>query len=341
LAQAWSNFEQSPSLEVVNHPVMCTTQRKVSAQRARQLPTLVVVWVFALCLCRPVGWVSPPFAGRYFSRSGSHKACPAATAAQAADAAAPANTPILQARPTLDLIKEQNQAGQSMRELGFRLQDTEFDANALDNQIKVVYDGTQRLRKVEVGEPAVSIGPEALAQALLGAMQEAHDSSVAGSKDDVWQLYKTTPLLQAPLIQLGAGNTMDDPWANVTDSEEALRMTEEFFNRFDEDNDGYWNMTEASTVQKMTEGTEMTEEAFNSLVIAAAPDRGRHLTEEDVARGLSRAQVIDLYTNVERQKQLGFILNIYQDYEKVFQVPEELAEESLGNGGSEATSMVD
>jgi len=322
---------------------MCgATQRQVSAQRARHAPTFFIgVLVSALFFSRPVGWLSPPFAGRHLSRNGRHRGYPAATAVQATDAAAPANAPILQARPTLDLIKEQSKAGQSMRELGFRLQDTEFDAVALEGQIKVVYDGTQRLRRVEIGEPATSIGHETLAQAVLGAMQEAHDSSVAGSKDDVWQLYKTTPLLQAPLVQLGAGNTMDDPWANVTDSEEALRMTDEFFNKFDEDKDGYWNMTEASKVQKMTEGTEMTEEAFNSLVIAAAPDRGRHLTEEDVARGLSRAQVIDLYTNVERQKQLGFILNIYQDYEKVFQKPEQPAEESVGNGGSEAAAMVD
>lgn len=268
-------------------------------------------------------------------------AFPRATAVQAEGPGAPAMTPILQARPSLDLIKEQSAAGHSMRELGFRLQETEFEATALEGKIKVVYDGTQRLRRVDVGEGASSTGNEALAQALLGAMQEAHDSSVAGSKDDVWQLYKTTPLLQAPLIQLGAGNTQDDPWANVTDSPEALRMTEEFFNKFDEDKDGYWNMTEASKVQKVTEGSEMTEEAFNSLVIAAAPDRGRHLTEEDVARGLSRQQVIDLYTNVERQKQLGFILNIFEDYKKVFQAPEELVEESVGDGGSEGAAMVD
>jgi len=286
-------------------------------------------------------WVSPPFAGRALSCSVNHRPCPAATALQATDAAAPATSPILQARPTLDLIKEQSAAGQAMRELGLRLQNTEFEATALDGQVKVVYDGTQRLKRVDFGDGASSSSHDALAEAVLGAMQEAHDSSVAASKTDVWQLYRTTPLMQAPLTQLGAGNTMDDPWANVTDSAEALRMTEEFFNKFDEDKDGYWNMSEASKVQKMTEGTEMTEEAFNSLVIAVAPDRGRHLTEEDVVKGLSRAQVLELYTNVERQKQLGFVLNIYEDYKKVFQVPEQLAEESVGNGGSEATSMVD
>jgi len=321
---------------------MGTAQRKVLAQRARHVRTIFAgVLASLVFLNQQVGWVSQPFAGRHSSWSGKHRTYSSAVAVRAANAATPAVPPTLMARPTLDLIKEQSAAGQSMRDLGLRLQDTEFEAAAIEGQIKVVYDGTQRLRKVEVGDGAGSQGHEALAKALLGAMQEAHDNSVAGSKADVWQLYKSTPLLQAPLTQLGAGNTMDDPWANVTDSEEALRMTGEFFNNFDEDKDGYWNMTEASKVQKMTEGTEMTEEAFNSLVIAVAPDRGRHLTEEDVIKGLSREQVVDLYTNAERQKQLGFVLNIYDDYKKVFQVAEELAEESAGTGASESPALVD
>jgi len=228
-----------------------------------------------------------------------------------------------------------------MRELGLRLQEAKFEASALEGQIKVVYDGTQRLRKIDIGDGAGSSGHDAIAQALLGAMQEAHASSLAGAKDDVWQLYKTTPLLQAPLNQLGAGNTLDDPWANVTDSEESLRMAEELFIKFDEDKDGYWNMMETSKVQRATEGTDMTEEAFNSLVIAAAPNGGRHLTEEDLAKGLSKVQVIELYTNSQRQKQLGFVLDIYKDHQLVFQAPQLSVEESVGTSGSGPPAAID
>eukprot|EP00435_Cladocopium_sp_Y103_P071019 s99_g36.t1 len=56
------------------------------------------------------------------------------------------------------------------------------------------------------------------------------------------------------------------------------------------------------------------EESFNSLIIAAAPDGGRHLTEVDMDRGLSKEQVLDLYTNAQRQRQLGFVLDIRKDW---------------------------
>lgn len=243
--------------------------------------------------------------------------------------------PALAARPTLELLKAQSAAGHLMKELGTRLQHVEFEALALVGRVKAVYDGTQRLKRVEIGEGALqSAGGDhkALEQALLAAMQEAHDSSVAGTKGDVWRLYKENgQLLQAPLNQLGVGSTQPDVWANVTRTEETVRLAEELFSRFDVDGDGYWNLTETSKVQMETEGTEMAEEAFNALIIAAAPDGGRKLSEEDLARGLSREQVVELYTDATRQRTLGFVLNIFKDHAKVFG--------STGEEGKEAAAV--
>ena len=142
-------------------------------------------------------------------------------------------------------------------------------------------------------------------------------------------MYQKNPdLLQAPLIQIGAGNTAQDLWANVTKTNETLNLAEELFLHFDQDKDGFWSFQETSAVQLATEGTEMAEEAFNSLIIAAAPNGGRHLTEEDMARGLSKDQVLDLYTNAQRQRQLGFVLDIRKDHKRVFSKEAESSERS-------------
>ncbi|CAE7243246.1 yojK [Symbiodinium sp. CCMP2456] len=227
----------------------------------------------------------------------------------------------LQSKASLKLIQAQVAAGHDMKGLGVRMEQSEFKASALDGAATVTFDGMQNLRSVDISDEALAkAGSEtALAEALLKALQEGHDSSVAGSEDDVWSLYQNNPdLIQAPLIQIGAGNTAQDLWANVTKTNETLKLAEELFLHFDQDEDGFWNFKETSAVQLATEGTEMGEEAFNSLIIAAAPNGGRHLTEEDMARGLSKDQVLDLYTNAQRQRQLGFVLDIMKDHQRVF-----------------------
>eukprot|EP00434_Breviolum_minutum_P014078 symbB.v1.2.012414.t1/scaffold831.1/size159220/10 len=78
------------------------------------------------------------------------------------------------------------------------------------------------------------------------------------------------------------------------------------------------------------------EESFNSLIIAAAPDGGRHLTEVDMDRGLSKEQVLDLYTNAQRQRQLGFVLDIRKDHVRVFSK----AEAKEGNKEAQPTASV-
>lgn len=229
--------------------------------------------------------------------------------------------PALQSKASLKLIQAQVAAGHDMKELGVRMEQSEFKASALDGAATVTFDGMQNLRSVDISDDALAkAGSEtALAEALLKALQEGHDSSVAGSEDDIWSLYQNNPdLIQAPLIQIGAGNTAQDLWANVTKTNETLKLAEELFLHFDQDKDGFWNFKETSAVQLATEGTEMGEEAFNSLIIAAAPNGGRHLTEEDMARGLSKDQVLDLYTNAQRQRQLGFVLDIMKDHQRVF-----------------------
>jgi len=228
---------------------------------------------------------------------------------------------VAQASPTFDLIKSQYQAGLSMRELGEQLSATEMEVDVLDGHAKIVMDGAQRLHRVEVDSSALEAAGganESLAEALLGALQQAHDKSHQGAKSRIWGLYQNNGvLLQSPLTQFGFGSTAQDLWVNVTKTEDTLRMAAELFDKFDENNDGYWNLAETQKVQMATEGTEMPEESFTSLLLATAPNGGRELTEADLERGLSKEQVIELYTSVERQRQLGFVLDVQRDYEKV------------------------
>ncbi|CAJ1389648.1 unnamed protein product [Effrenium voratum] len=219
-----------------------------------------------------------------------------------------------------------------MKDLGAKLATERFQATA-DGIATVTFDGMQNLQDVKIEEDALKAGTADLAEALLKALQEGHDKSVAGSQEEVWALYKTQPeLMQAPLTQIGAGKTAQDLWANVTKTNETLQLAEELFHHFDADKDGFWNFQETSKVQLATEGTEMGEEAFNSLIIAAAPNGGRHLTEDDMGRGLSKDQVLDLYTNAQTQRQLGFVLDIRKDHKLVFskvKEPEAAPKESL------------
>eukprot|EP00933_Yihiella_yeosuensis_P074737 TRINITY_DN83776_c0_g1_i1.p1 TRINITY_DN83776_c0_g1~~TRINITY_DN83776_c0_g1_i1.p1 ORF type:complete len:318 (+),score=99.55 TRINITY_DN83776_c0_g1_i1:136-1089(+) len=239
----------------------------------------------------------------------------------------------LQGMSDLNLIKSQVTAGQKMRELGASLLEKSFEASALDGKVKVAYDGLQELQRVDLAADAAAGGGDALQKALLGAMQEAHDNSLKNSGGDVWELYRSNPqLMQAPLNQIGAGNTVEDLWVNVTQTPESVKLAEELFAEFDEDKDGYWNLAETSKVQKATEGTDMAEEAFNSLIIAAAPDGGRKLSEEDMAKGLSKQQVIELYTSAEKQRQLGFVLNIFKDHDTVFKAKEADSQNAEGSG---------
>lgn len=257
----------------------------------------------------------------------------ASTAAKDGASGQLAVPPALQMQVTVDLVKAQNKAGHTMKELGAQLQAMHFEASALDGQVRVAYNGVQGLRRVDVAQGALQTagGAAALAQAVLGALQEAHDASYTGTKGDVWSLYQENPpLMQAPLNELGAGSTAEDVWANVTKSEESVRLAEDLFQKFDADQNGYWSFEETSQVQLATEGTEMTEDAFTSLIIAAAPDGGRHLSEEDLQRGLSRAQVIELYTDAQRQRTLGFVLDIFKDHAKVF-APEQTAPEQAAS----------
>jgi len=211
-----------------------------------------------------------------------------------------------------------------MRELGQALERAEFRAEALDGRIAATYDGLQQLKALDIAEDALAAadkggGAADLAEALLAVLREAHQSSQTTSQQDVWQLYKEHgELLQAPRVQLGPGELAEDPWAQVESTEETRGLAAELFDAFDGDRDGYWNFKETSEVQLATEGTDMSEDAFNSLILAAADNKGRDLVEEDLARGLSREQVIDLYTNAERQRSLGFLLDIYKDHAAAF-----------------------
>lgn len=249
----------------------------------------------------------------------------------------------LRAAPSLELVQAQGNAGYKIKDLGRSLEDAEFTATALDGLITARMNGVQELTAVEVADGALAAagGHEELSKALLGAIQEAFSASQGRAKDEIWSLYRNeTVLLEAPLSQIGAGSTALDLWANVTRDDETLRLAEEVFVKFDADKNGFWNLKETAAVQMATEGTEMTEEAFNSLILAAAPNGGKDLSEDDLAVGLSKEQVIELYTNAQRQKQLGFVLDIRKDHAIIFSGATAAAAEppAPAEGAAEAAS---
>jgi len=225
----------------------------------------------------------------------------------------------VQSTPSLDLIKKQKVAGPALNELGTRLQQGRFEATALDGRVRVSVDGHQEPKNIEIAPDALDVGSTSLAQALLRAMQEAHEKSQKQSADDVWALYRDNPvLLEAPLTQIGPGSTVVDLWENVTRDEETLALAAELFEHFDADGDGFWNRQETSNVQMATSETEMSEDSFVQLILTTAPEGGRFLSEEDLQKGLSREKVVDLYTDREMQRRLGFVLDVRLDHATVF-----------------------
>ena len=60
----------------------------------------------------------------------------------------------------------------------------------------------------------------------------------------------------------------------VEDTPETRGLAEELFDKFDEDQDGYWSLKEASRIQEVTEGSGMQKERFDSLILALEPEGG-------------------------------------------------------------------
>lgn len=128
-----------------------------------------------------------------------------------------------------------------------------------------------------------------------------------------------TELAEVPLTEeiIRGQDLPQDPWANVVNDDAHIKMANEVFAKFDEDGDGYWNHKETSQAQLATEGAEMEEEAYNSLVKVVASYDGKEATEEDLRIGLSLAKVVELYTNADIQRQLGAVLDVQKDHDKV------------------------
>lgn len=282
---------------------------------------VVLVVAVVACLCCKLGLLNSFV---------SHTADAAPRCGRVVRHAAAETAALLEGRASLRLIKDQTKAGSSLREAGAKLAAMSFEGKALEDKIHITMDGHQNLREVDIAEGALAAAGDndGLAKAILSAMQVAHDKSTETSKNDIWDLYRDhSSLLQAPLGQIGIGNTAEDLWANVTKTNETLKLAEELFLKFDVDLDGYWNLEETRNVQKATEGTDMTDDAFTMLVIAAAPNSGRDLSEDDLAKGLSKLQVIELYTDADRQRNLGFVLNVRKDHASVFAAENQAASE--------------
>jgi len=97
-------------------------------------------------------------------------------------------------------------------------------------------------------------------------------------------------------------------------TDEWEQMAEELFDRFDEDNDGFWNLREASRLLLTTTGVKMPEGMFVALLSGAASKRGAQITQSDLDTGLSKDEVIDIYTQPEMRKRFRGVLEVRRDH---------------------------
>ncbi|KAF8056113.1 DGAT2D [Scenedesmus sp. PABB004] len=82
---------------------------------------------------------------------------------------------------------------------------TEFDGYDEDETVKVVMNGNQVPKSVEVTQEAIDAGAEELSRRLTTAMQEAHGKSVAGMKDKMKDLAKSLGLPNPAALTGGGG----------------------------------------------------------------------------------------------------------------------------------------
>eukprot|EP00435_Cladocopium_sp_Y103_P070289 s99_g35.t1 len=235
----WSSGEEQPLQDSVGRPVQKQTIRvgalkikgplsvtafirdsQLAPQDAQRAPRRL--WPLAI-VALPCLWLSM-FAQRTF--------CSPRLSARGRLAVSAA----LQSKANLKLIQAQAAAGHKMKDLGQSLLQTKFEAKALDGSAVVTFDGMQNLRQEDAVSKAGTA--TALAEELLKALQDGHDQSLQGSEDQVWSLYQNYPeLMQAPLTQIGAGNTAQeqwlgqDLWANVTKTNETMKLAEDAFRR--------------------------------------------------------------------------------------------------------------
>eukprot|EP00775_Hariotina_reticulata_P009198 gene9198-9365_t len=71
---------------------------------------------------------------------------------------------------------------------------TEFDGYDEEETVKIIMNGNQVPKSVEVTQEAMDMGAEELSRRLTVAMQEAHGKSVAGMKEKMKDLAKSLGL---------------------------------------------------------------------------------------------------------------------------------------------------
>eukprot|EP00913_Durusdinium_trenchii_P024856 g23330.t1 len=273
------------------------TQR---AGTGRKLASWAVVMPCLWLVCGAHQWT---FCGPS-TRLASTRGCCARAAAKEIQA--------LQSKANLKLIQAQVAAGHKMKDLGKSLFSTKFKATALEGSAEVTFDGMQNLRAVDIKEPEDALSKagsaNALAEELLKALQDGHDQSTRGSEEQDLLSFGLAMALMGFGTLLTAGLTeVSFLPAKAILSLERKAETEKVREQLAIllRSDCCSNLDICNFL--------IEEESFNSLIIAAAPNGGRHLTEEDMDRGLSKEQVLDLYTSAQRQRQLGFVLDIKKD----------------------------
>merc|ERR1712228_276101 len=96
-----------------------------------------------------------------------------------------------------------------------------------------------------------------------------------------------------------------------------MSMARALFDRFDSDKDGFWSWLEASQLVVSTLGVKLTQQKFLAMLSAVLGSE-HSLTETEFRKGLSKEQVVDLYTKPEINKMFPVIFNLQRDHVIVF-----------------------
>eukprot|EP00879_Flechtneria_rotunda_P001390 GHRR01001542.1.p1 GENE.GHRR01001542.1~~GHRR01001542.1.p1 ORF type:complete len:168 (+),score=56.81 GHRR01001542.1:123-626(+) len=106
----------------------------------------------------------------------------------------------------MDSVKKAQQLVQvETQRVQKELDATEFDGYDDDETVKVVMNGNQVPKSVEVTQEAIDTGAEELSRRLTVAMQEAHGKSVVGMKDKMKGLAQSLGLPNPAALTGGAG----------------------------------------------------------------------------------------------------------------------------------------
>eukprot|EP00927_Polykrikos_kofoidii_P049813 TRINITY_DN43823_c0_g1_i1.p1 TRINITY_DN43823_c0_g1~~TRINITY_DN43823_c0_g1_i1.p1 ORF type:complete len:264 (+),score=30.60 TRINITY_DN43823_c0_g1_i1:55-792(+) len=131
----------------------------------------------------------------------------------------------LQTRTLADHVRDRGVTDIFMVGVGSNIERSELADTTIDPRVHIVFDGLQQLRNAGPAEMFDISGKshETLANAVLGALHDAHDQFALATRDSAWQLFLENPvLLRVPMKEVRGGNVSENQWASVTKEDDTL-----------------------------------------------------------------------------------------------------------------------